>query len=103
MKTITILAVSLALAACALPETSVNTKSPRAQLAVTGAPADAALVVDGLAMGPAAQFDGKPRVLIVGEGMHQVEIRRGDRAIHAERVFIGNGETRTLAINEGAR
>lgn len=107
MRTITILALAaalaLTLAACSLPETAVKTGAQRARLAISGAPADAALVVDGLSMGPAAQFDGHPRVLILEEGMHQVEIRRGDSAIHAERVFIGNGETRTMSINEGVR
>ena len=101
MKPILITALSLLLAACALPETAVKTGSPRPQLAIKGAPSDAVLIVDGLPMGTAPQYDGNPKLLIVEEGVHQVEVRRGGKTIHAEKAFISNGETKTITVNAG--
>ncbi|MEN3293210.1 MAG: hypothetical protein V7642_2463 [Burkholderiales bacterium] len=103
MKSLVSATLVLALAACALPETAVKTGSPRPHLIVKGAPSDSTLVVDGLPMGAASQYDGKPNVLIVEEGVHQIEIRRGDIAVHAEKTFISNGETRTVTVNLGAK
>jgi hypothetical protein len=103
MKRIVVVALALLASACALPDTAVRTGSPRPQLAVKGAPADALLIVDGIPMGPASQFDGNPKVLIVEEGSHQVEIQRGGKAVHSEKAFVSNGETRTITINAGAR
>lgn len=103
MKNYPSLVFVLMLSACALPDTTVKTGSLRPTLAIKGASADAVLVVDGLAMGPAAQFNGEPNVLILEEGLHQVEIKRGGITVHAEKTVITNGELRTLTINTGAR
>jgi hypothetical protein len=83
-----LLAVSVA--ACALPE-----------IYVKGAPEGAVLYVDGLSVGLASQFDGNPKVLIVEEGTHVVELRRGSAVLHTEKVFVSNGESRSLSINAG--
>jgi len=72
MKPIIVIALTLLLGSCALPETVVKTGSPRPQLAIQGAPADSVLFVDGLSMGLASQFDGNAKVLRVEEGVHQV-------------------------------
>jgi hypothetical protein len=103
MKSLVPAILVLALTACALPETAVRTGSPRPGLVIAGAPADATLVVDGLPMGPASDFDGHPKVLIVEEGLHQVEIRRAGALVHAEKTFVSNGETRTVNVNTGAK
>ncbi len=103
MKHAFVIALTLALSACALPETTVKTGSPRPQLAIKGAPADTVLIVDGLSMGPAPQYDGNPKVLVVEEGMHQVEIQRSGKTIHAEKAFVSNGETRTITVNAGGQ
>lgn len=103
MKSLVSAILALMLAACALPETAVKTGSPRPGLVVKGAPADATLVVDGLQMGPASEFDGRPKVLIVEEGLHQVEIRRAGGVVHAEKAFVSNGEIRTVTVNAGAQ
>jgi hypothetical protein len=53
-------------------------------------------------MGPAAQFDGKPKVLAVLEGVHQVEIRQGTAVVYSEKTFASNGETHTVMVVGGS-
>src|SRR3569623_32831 len=103
MKRCITIALSFLLAACAMPESTVKSGSSRPQLSIKGAPADTVLIVDGLSMGPAAQFDGNPKVLIVEEGMHQVDIQRGGKSIHTEKAFVSNGESRTSTVNAGGQ
>lgn len=103
MKKIAVAALSILLGACALPETNVKTGSQRPQLVIHGAPVGTVLIVDGLSMGLAPQFNGNPKVLIVEEGIHQVEIRRSGKAIHTEKTFVSNGETRIIAVHMGAQ
>lgn len=103
MKKALLIALPILLTACALPETVVKTGAARPHLAVKGAPADAALLVDGLDMGAASQFDGNPKVLIVEEGLHLVEVRRGGRTIHTEKAFVSNGETKIITVHAGGQ
>jgi hypothetical protein len=103
MKTIVAIALIAILAGCAMPETTVKTGAPRPQVAVKGAPADAELLVDGMVMGQANRFDGNPATLIVEEGLHQVEIRRAGKAIHTEKAFVSNGETRVINVHSGGQ
>lgn len=103
MKKLIVAALVSILAGCALPESRVTTGALRPTIAVKGAPADAMLVVDGLFMGYAKLYDGAPKVLLVEEGVHQVELRQGSNVIHSEKVFISNGQTRMLNINLGTK
>lgn len=98
MKRFMILIAVAALAACALPQTSVRTGLPPPALIVTGAPSGSLLFVDGLEMGSAAQYDGNPKVLAVLEGTHQVEIRLGTNVVHRERAFVSSGQSHTVAV-----
>jgi hypothetical protein len=101
MKYIVSFFIALSLAACALPETSVHTSSPRPTIYIKGDVKGMELFVDGLKIGSATQFDGNPRMLSVEEGVHVVEIRQNGRTVHSEKTFIGNGETRIIDINAG--
>jgi hypothetical protein len=103
MKRVSIILLSLITAACALPETTVSSGAQRPRLVIQGAPDDAELVVDGITMGAAQRFNGQPGVLLVEEGVHQVEVRRAGMRIHAEKLLIGAGETRALQVNSGGR
>ncbi|MNR90374.1 hypothetical protein D3C72_213580 [compost metagenome] len=103
MKNYFPLVLALMLSACALPETAVKTGSLRPTLIVKGAPVGSILVVDGLVMGQAEQFNGAPNELILEEGLHQVEIKQGSVTVHAEKTVISNGESRTVNVNAGAR
>jgi hypothetical protein len=91
-----------ALSACALPQTTVRTGSEQPSLVVKGAPSGTVLYVDGLAMGPAEQFNGDPNVLAVLEGVHQVEIRQGSAVIYHDKVFLSSGETHPITLLPGA-
>jgi len=94
---------ALLLSACALPDTTVKTGSPRPTLVIKGAPADSTLIVDGLVMGAAVQFNGDPNVLIVEEGVHQIVIKQVGITIHTEKTVISNGESRTIILNTGGK
>ncbi len=102
MKAVFASILSIGLVACALPETSVRTGSPRPTLFVKGAPLGSELFVDGLSMGSADVFNGSPKVLFVEEGTHLVELRRGGMVVHTEKVFLSNGDSRALVVNMGA-
>ena len=98
MKRLTAVGLCAMLSACALPQTTVTSGSSQPGLVVTGAPSDAVLYVDGLAMGRASQFDGHPRVLAVLQGPHKVEVREGSSVLYHDKVFLSNGETRNVKL-----
>jgi hypothetical protein len=87
---------------CSMPQTTVRSGSSQPGLIVKGAPIGSTLFVDGLAIGPASEFDGNPKVLTVLEGVHKVEVRSGTTVIYSERSFASNGETHTVTVVGGA-
>lgn len=103
MKAIVAVVLATALSACAMPETTIRTGTARPQLAINGAPGDAVLIVDGLAMGPANRYDGNPHTLIIEEGLHQVDLKRAGKTIHTEKTFVGSGETRVINVDVGVQ
>jgi hypothetical protein len=103
MKVILAAAIALLLAGCVLPQTTVRTGAAHPSLVVTGAPAGSTLYVDGLAMGGADQFNGKPSVLAVLDGVHQVEVRLGAQVILHEKVFVSAGESHTVTLLPAAK
>jgi hypothetical protein len=90
------------LTACTMPQTSVRTGSAPPTLIVKGAPSGSILVVDGLAMGTASQFDGNPKTLAVLEGTHQVEVRLGSNVVYKEKAFVSSGESHTVNVTAGS-
>ncbi|PUA20596.1 hypothetical protein C7W93_12890 [Glaciimonas sp. PCH181] len=90
----------LMLSACALPDTQVKTGSVSPSLSIHGAPPNAVLYVDGLAVGNADQYNGT-KILAIEEGMHQIQIKQGERVLHAEKIVVSSGETRTVTMNRG--
>ena len=101
-RALSIVALLITLSACALPQTTVRTGSEQPSLVVKGAPSGTDLYVDGLEMGPAAQFDGNPNVLAVLEGVHQVEIRQGNAVIYHDKVFLSGGESHPITLLPGS-
>ncbi len=101
MRNLLVWTAAMLLTGCALPQTTVKSGSSQPGLIVKGAPAGSMLYVDGLVMGPATQFDGKPQVLAVLEGVHQVEIRQGTTVVYSEKTFASNGETHTVMVVGG--
>jgi hypothetical protein len=88
------------IAGCALPETTVKSGNSQPGLIVKGAPAGSLLYVDGVVIGPASQFDGKPKVLTVG--VHHVEVRQGSTTVYSEKAFVGAGESHTVTVVGGS-
>jgi hypothetical protein len=101
MKKIIAIILVLLLAACALPETGVRTGSPRPTIYLSGVVKGLDLYVDGLKIGSAEVYDGNPKLLVVEEGAHIVEIRRGSTIVHSEKTFVSNGESRAIVVNIG--
>jgi hypothetical protein len=103
MKTLPALILLLSLSACALPETSVRTGASRPKLAFPNAAPDMILVIDGITIGPASRYDGNPGVLLVEEGVHLLELKRGGQTVHSEKTLVSNGETRTINFHTGSK
>jgi uncharacterized lipoprotein YajG len=98
VKPLTLLIMVATLAACSMPQTTVRTGMSPPTLIVAGAPSGSVLVVDGLDMGSAAQYDGNPKVLAVLEGTHQVEVRLGSNVVYREKAFVSSGQSHTVAV-----
>ena len=99
MKKIIVLILALALTACALPTTKVNAGTARPTLTVLGAPANAVLFIDGLQIGTAANYNGKPNNLLIEEGVHRVELRQGASVLMAQQIFASGGENTKFTYN----
>jgi hypothetical protein len=98
VKLLMIMIAIAALAGC-MPQTIVRTGMSPPTLMVTGAPSGSVLLVDGLDMGSAPQYDGNPKVLAVLEGTHQVEVRLGSNVVYREKAFVSSGQSHTVAVS----
>jgi prepilin-type processing-associated H-X9-DG protein len=93
------LAGALALASCVGPTTTVRTVDTRPALAISGAPSGSVLFVDGHAVGDPSDYDGRPNILRVEAGTHQVDIRdRGGNVLFSQRVFV-ESELKTVQVH----
>jgi hypothetical protein len=93
------LLLTLALAACAMPSTTVRNPETRPSLAVVGAPDGSLLFVDGKQIGDPNEWDGEPNVLYVEPGTHLVEVRARDGVVLLERKVYVESELKTLEVN----
>ncbi|MGE0190287.1 MAG: hypothetical protein AB7Q04_13505 [Steroidobacteraceae bacterium] len=91
------------MSACTLPQTTVQSGSSSPGLTVSGAPSGSLLFIDGLQVGLATEFNGRPKVLAVLDGVHQIEIRQGSAVIYSEKAFFSNGETHAVKVTSGAK
>jgi hypothetical protein len=93
------LVAALALAACVGPTTVVRTVDTRPALAISGAPSGTVLFVDGAAVGNPHDYDGRPNILRVEAGTHQVDIRdRAGNVLFSQRVFV-ESELKTVQVH----
>ncbi|MGO9932007.1 MAG: hypothetical protein ACLPV8_09370 [Steroidobacteraceae bacterium] len=72
------------------------------ELIVTGAPAGSIVFIDGAPQGQAAELNDRPQPLTVAEGTHVVEVRRGDRIVYREDIYVKNGEKRVVTVLSGS-
>ena len=84
---------------CAYPTSSVRVLDDRPSLVLQNAPKGAVLLVDGLEMGKASLYNGRKKVLLLEPGAHKVELMRQGVLIHSEKIFLGDGETKTLNVH----
>ena len=80
----------IAAAGCAprYPVTNVTTVDSRPTLSFTNAPEGSVVVVDNLTMGEASEFNGKPKVLVIEPGTHEIAIMQKDKIIFQQTIFI---------------
>lgn len=88
----------LLLGGCASPNTTVRTADDRPALAFQDAPKDALLFVDELSMGPANQYNGRPKVLMIEPGMHNVRVTVNSKILFEQRVFV-ESSTKTIKLH----
>ena len=94
-----VLPLLAALAACAMPHTSVRTIESRPSLLVTGAPAGSVLYVDGQAAGATADEGGNPVAVRVEPGAHQVDVRdAGGGLVYQQQVFV-ESDLKTIQVH----
>ncbi len=88
-----------ALAACAMPATTVRTTDTRPSLAFAGAPEGSILFVDGQKIGDPNQYDGQPNILLVEPGTHLVVVKGADGVPLFERKVYVESELKTLKVH----
>jgi len=99
VRFIYLLAMIAVLSSCTLPESRVSVGDERPGIAIAGAADGQILYVDGLRMGQAKTYDGKPGILSLEKGRHKIEIRNAaDEIVFTREVFLGPGETLTVTL-----
>jgi hypothetical protein len=71
------------------------------ELIVTGVPAGALLLVDGVQSGDAQEADNRTRVLSVAPGAHIVEVKMGERIVYRESTDVAPGDKRVITVLSG--
>lgn len=97
LHALVLLAISAFLFSCSMPNTTVRTVDDRPTLAIKNAPENAVLIVDGISMGAAAQYNGAPKTLAVEPGTHTVRITVNQEVLFEQRVFV-EGSLKTITI-----
>lgn len=94
-------AMTAALAGCVnFPTEKASVVDNRPQLSFrTQQDGDAMQVfVDGIANGAVSQYREGRAALRVLPGTHVIEVRRGGGVVHTERVYVGDGVTKTIIL-----
>jgi hypothetical protein len=91
--------LTLALAACSAPSTTVRTLDTRPAIAILDAAPGAILVLDGRVVGPAADYTGSPDVLRLEPGTHEVEIRDPSGATTFRQTIFVESEIKTIRVH----
>ncbi|MGE5864607.1 MAG: hypothetical protein ACM32J_05870 [Rhizobacter sp.] len=89
------------LTACALPTESASVVDMRPQVTFkveSTALDEARVLIDGLDSGRLGDFKVGQAALRVLPGNHVVKVQMGDRVVHEERVYLGDGVSRTLLV-----
>lgn len=83
-----------------MPETIVKTVDSRPQLAIKDAPKESILYVDGLKIGEAGIYNGKPKTLIIEPGTHMISVKTPQGVfLYNQKIFV-ESELKTITIIE---
>ena len=95
------LILMFSLVACnSYPTTDVKQGASRPSLVLNGA-GDGLLIVDGIDMGEAASFDGKPNALLVEPGRHNVQVvGPNGRVIYQSEIYVSLGEIKVIEVGQ---
>ncbi|KLN60373.1 hypothetical protein WH96_11500 [Kiloniella spongiae] len=82
------------LSACSTAETT-RTLDERPSIGFSNVPKDAEIIIDGLNMGLAGDFDGKTRSLTLVNGSHKVKLVHNGQEILSQNIYL-NGPSVTI-------
>ena len=91
--------LALLLASCSAPSTTVCTVDTRPAIAILDSGPGAILVLDGMAVGPAAAYSGQPDVLRLEPGTHEVEIRDPSGKVTYRQTIFVESEIKTIRVH----
>lgn len=74
---------------CGTPKEATIGVSNEGLLQILCSPGDAEVFVDGVSMGKANKFDGKPGYIKLDSGTHKIEIKKEGFAPYTRDVFAG--------------
>lgn len=100
LRSILLMLLVAAAAGCAYPSASLTQGGQRPTIAFTGAPTNAEVLVDGIVVGTAGQYDGTTHVLVVEPGAHQIQLREAGQTIYQQRIYLASGESRVIAVGK---
>ena len=75
--------------------------APPTELVITGAPAGATLLVDGVPAGHVAEANDRTQILHVSSGTHTLEVRVGDAVTYRENTYVAPGEKHVIRVLSG--
>ena len=90
--------VFVALGACTYPESAVSQGAERPAIVVQGVSSQEILFIDGLNMGRADKFNGRPNKLLVEPGRHVVQVKNADRVLLEQTILVSTGETKVISV-----
>ena len=73
---------------CAMPTTTVRSVDTRPSIAIRGVSSKAELLVDGLNMGRAGDYNGDPQTLTVEPGTHKISIIENGGILYEQTIFV---------------
>lgn len=94
---LTITLAAMLLGGCAMPTTTVKSVDSRPGIIIAGAPDGALLLVDGITIGKADDYNGAPQVLTVEPGTHRITVQLGGVSLYDQQVFV-DSETKTIRV-----
>ena len=98
---ILVLALAVLLSGCGWFHGSKPGTPTAPEIIVTGVPAGALLLVDGVQSGGPQEPDNRTRALSVAPGIHVLEVKMGDSIVYRESADLASGDKRVITVLSG--